>query len=311
MKKELLLKSLALGIVILLMGISTMPLAVSLFVEKHISTKELICKSSLRYENDTTPPITTISFDPQEPNGENGWYVSLTVILNATDDLSGVKEIRYIYNGNHTIPGDYGTFPIEDGDLLFECWAIDNAGNEEFPHHYVIIPFDIDYTAPEIDLTFEVTGGNRLSGWDLTFTATATDCISGMNRVEFYLNNSTGGFLQKTVDGSGPLYQWTYHVSTFPEARVIGLIHNPTITDDYVKFFAFFVIVLGHLDQQLPFWVTAVAYDNAGNINFAQTENPCFKADISSGIFLFKSLTLPSNYTGYIGKFFISVIFDV
>ena len=95
MKKEWLVKSLALGVVVLFIGMSTIPVIGSLSVEKHILTKELIYKSEYRNDNDTTPPVTTHNLDPPEPNGLNDWYVSdVTVTLNATDDLSGVKEIR-------------------------------------------------------------------------------------------------------------------------------------------------------------------------------------------------------------------------
>lgn len=42
--------------------------------------------------DDTTPPVTTLSFDPPTPDGLNGWYVSnVTITLNATDNQSGVN----------------------------------------------------------------------------------------------------------------------------------------------------------------------------------------------------------------------------
>lgn len=49
------------------------------------------------FNDDTTPPVTTIELDPENPNGNNGWYVSdVTITLEATDDKSGVKAIYYI-----------------------------------------------------------------------------------------------------------------------------------------------------------------------------------------------------------------------
>ena len=67
----------------------------------------------------------------------------------------------------------------------------------------------MDQTVPNIDLAYEVVGGNAIEGWDFVFTATATDDMSGMDRVEFYLND----VLQATVTGTGPTYEWgfTYH----------------------------------------------------------------------------------------------------
>jgi hypothetical protein len=165
---------------------------------------------------DDTEPTSTHTLDPPIPDGENGWYVSdVTVTLDAEDGTqiwqSGVKEIKYRINGGtiQTITGSHGSFTItEDGDdIEVEYWAIDNVDNEESPHNTFTI--DMDQTAPIVDLTYEVTGGNSMQGWDITWTATATDDTSGMDRVEFFLNN----VLQETVTGPGPTFQWmiTYY----------------------------------------------------------------------------------------------------
>jgi len=166
---------------------------------------------SISIFDDITPPVTTHTLDPPEPDGNNGWYVSdVNVTLTATDDMSGVKEIKYrIYWGvTQTIDGDNGTFPItkeDDGnDLTVEYWAIDNAGNEETPHNEFTI--DMDQTKPKIDIITELIEGNPFQGWLFRFTTTATDDTSGLERVEFYLN----GELQDTIYGSGPEYQWEF-----------------------------------------------------------------------------------------------------
>jgi len=50
----------------------------------------------------TTPPVTTATLDPANPDGNNDWYVSpVQVTLQATDLGSGVKNTRYrINNGS-------------------------------------------------------------------------------------------------------------------------------------------------------------------------------------------------------------------
>ena len=99
----------------------------------------------------------------------------------------------------------------EDGDdILIEYWAVDNVGNVETAHSFTI---DMDQTSPGIDLTHEVTGGNAWQGWELTFTAVATDDTSGMDRVEFYLND----VLQETVTGTGPEYTWVIQYYPLPQ----------------------------------------------------------------------------------------------
>jgi hypothetical protein len=166
---------------------------------------------AITYEGDDEPPVTIHSLDPSEPDGCNGWYVNdINVTLSATDNKVGVKEIKYQVRGGpiQTINGDNGTFTITkdyDGEYVSVVyWAVDYAGNEEIPHNVFFI--DIDQTNPIIDLTYEVISGNPQQGWDFIFTAITTDATSGMERVEFYLNDE----LQETVYGSGPEYQWWY-----------------------------------------------------------------------------------------------------
>jgi hypothetical protein len=165
---------------------------------------------------DDTPPISSHTLDPSEPDGENGWYVNdVEVTLEAYDPISndvrsGVREIKYRINGGPIdfFPYSKGTFDLtqeyEGKDITVEYWAIDNAGNEETQHHTFTV--DMDQTIPFIDLVYWVTGGNPYSGWDMLFRATAEDETSGMDRVQFYLN----GLLQETVVGSGPKYEWSF-----------------------------------------------------------------------------------------------------
>ena len=265
----------------------------------------------LNSDNDTIPPVSTHSLDPPEPDGENGWYVSdVNVTLTATDDISGVKEIRYRTQGGATqiIVGDNGTFTLtqdDDGDdVLLEFWAIDNAGNEETPNIFYI---DMDQTPPEIDLAFEVVGGNPNEGWEFLFTATATDLTSGMERVDFYEEDE----LQVTVYGSGPEYQWSSLYNEFPDNTygVFGFIFNPKITDEYVKFFALIVMVSEYWGTYPDF--CAYGYDIAGNFAYDTISHPCSTKTIEPGIYLFKSFTLPNNYTGNISKFFINADFYI
>ena len=45
---------------------------------------------------DLTAPVVSITTDPAEPTGENGWYTgAVTVAATATDDASGVASLEY------------------------------------------------------------------------------------------------------------------------------------------------------------------------------------------------------------------------
>ena len=160
--------------------------------------------------DDNTPPVTTCMLDPPVPDGLNDYYISnVNVTLEATDDLSGVKEIYYRLAGDewNVSTGNVVIF-IMDYDCLnygkIEFYAVDFAGNQEEIKSYCCIK--IDQLPPFFYLSYEVIGGNPLHGWDLLFTAEAWDDCSGIERVEFLLN----GRLQDTVSGPGPNYQWGF-----------------------------------------------------------------------------------------------------
>ena len=255
--------------------------------------------------DDTTPPVTIHSLNPPEPDGDNGWYVSdVEVTLTATDDMSGVKEIKYkVWGGpTQTIIGDNGTFIIdyEDDDIPVEYWAIDNVGNEESHHTFTI---DMDQTNPIIDLTYEVIEeGNFLL---FRFTATATDVTSKINRVEFYMNE----ILQDTIYGPGPEYVW--EISFDIDYVIKGFIRNLNITDEYVKFYAILVKTSYGYDTNLSSFRFPLvkAYDNAGNYKYDEIIPPCTPQQ-PLDTKMFKWYKFPNDYEGYIGSYYIDAIFE-
>jgi hypothetical protein len=149
---------------------------------------------------DCCPPESTFVLDPEQPDGENNWFISdVTATVDAVDCCdppyvgSGVAEIKYIVDGvEGTITGDHGTIPLDtDGVHLVELWAIDIAGNEETDHHTFEVA--IDTGNPIIDLVYDAYEDE--SGWQVDFTATASDATSGLNMVEFYIGSSLEGTL--------------------------------------------------------------------------------------------------------------------
>ena len=239
----------------------------------------------LSTNDDTTPPVTTHTLDPSEPDGENGWYVNdINVTLNATDDMSGVKEIHYrVCEGewkNHT--GDFLIIVLDYDCLiggLIEFYAVDFAGNQE--EIKSVSGIKIDQLPPEINFTYEVTGGSDLTGWDFHFVADTRDDCSGMDRVEFLLNDE----LQDTVYGDGPQYEWEFHYTC--QCSIIGFICNKNVTEENISFYAIIVrIVLYYPSIE----VSAYAYDNAGNFNYDIIGSPCqqiFDIYLFQKIFLF------------------------
>jgi hypothetical protein len=185
MKRKFLVKTLAMGIIVLFIGIS---------VTSALGISNLL--------DDTTAPVTTISFDPAEPNGCNGWYISnVTITLNATDDISGVNATYYRINESDWNEYISPFIISEEGkNILIEFYSIDNAGNVETVK---LSTLDIDKTPPKGTFEWKI----RKIGcwkWEITFYINITNETSGMERTEFYLN----GVLQVTLTGPGPTYSW-------------------------------------------------------------------------------------------------------
>jgi len=178
---------------------------------------------------DNTTPCSSHELYPENPDGENEWYISDVKVRLLSEDpysnevSSGVKEIKYKIGNNdwETISGCEGSFMInEDGDdILVQYYAIDNVGNEEPINTFTI---DLDQTEPEVTFNYEIKGGNNLMGWKFLFTAIASDNVSRMDRVEFYLNNE----LQNIITGSGPEYNWTLKYEPLPKAIFTAIAYN-------------------------------------------------------------------------------------
>jgi hypothetical protein len=199
---------------------------------------------------DDTAPTTTYTLNPPDPDGLRDWYISdVEVSVTATDpsigcerEGSGVDYIAYEIDGvPGQISGSSGIFTItEDGDdVLVEYWAVDNVGNAESRKSFTI---DMDQTIPEIDLTYEWEGTSP--PWTFHFIVNATDATSGMERVEYYLNEG----LEKIITGPGPEY-------------IFSLLYVP---------------------PPYALW-TAIAYDMAGLENSDFVENPDQTTNVKTG----------------------------
>jgi hypothetical protein len=169
---------------------------------------------------DNTKPVTTATITPAAPDGLAGWYVSdVTVKLAATDPTvagvsSGVDKIEYNVNGagwtKYTAPFKVTTDNAAH-DVKYR--AIDKVGNTEDAKTVPV--FKIDKTKPVIAMNYtsEKTGMNQ---YQIIITVTATDAMSGMNKVEFYFNDA----LQATVSGAGPTYIWNYTWAPLPSVTI-------------------------------------------------------------------------------------------
>jgi plastocyanin len=91
--------------------------------------------ASCQEQSDATPPRTTHTLVPAEPNGDNGWYTSpVEVTLNATDNDggSGVDTTEYRFAGDQAWTAYTAPFTVDDdGRHTIEYRSTDNEGNTE------------------------------------------------------------------------------------------------------------------------------------------------------------------------------------
>ena len=150
------------------------------------NTKSASCKV------DVVPPVTHIIIDDQ------GWHISVSFW--ATDDMSGVDYICYQIDGGAWQTGWGGFYLTTDGTHIIKFYSVDKAGNVEDVQQVTIHPPDT--SPPTIHLAVEKI---FLNEW--MFIVEACDANSGMDRVEFYVDNKMLG----SLFGPGSVFElnWT------------------------------------------------------------------------------------------------------
>lgn len=178
-------------------------------------------KKSVNFKIDKTAPTTSHSLDPSEPNGENGWYTSnVTVTLTSTDATSGVDYTEYRIDSGSWEKYTNAFTVSEDGNHTIDYYSVDNAGNDESVNS---VSFKIDKTEPIINITnpkkgclyifdrevIRQLGKNTIIFGKITIRANATDNTSGIDRVEFLIDNES-----KHNDTEFP-YNWSCDERSF------------------------------------------------------------------------------------------------
>jgi hypothetical protein len=128
--------------------------------------------------NDTVVPVDTTTTAPA------GWYPGpIAVTVAATDDGSGVTQLRWRVNGQQYIwPGANPSFTLStEGQHVLETRAFDAKGNAT---NWRTQTFRIDFSPP-VDTTAIADGEWRNSR---TFTLSGTDAVSGVQSVEYRID---------------------------------------------------------------------------------------------------------------------------
>ncbi len=150
---------------------------------------------------DSEAPTTSLSTDPAEADGAEGWFLtSPEVTLDASDEGSGVATTEYrIGDGDWTEYTEPFALP-GDGVHTVEYRSTDVAGNVEEPG---TAELRVDTTAP---LTTADFADPNEAGWhdaDVVVELAAEDGTSGVARVEWTLDGEDWAEYTEPVQVSG------------------------------------------------------------------------------------------------------------
>ncbi|RLF50816.1 MAG: hypothetical protein DRN11_03975, partial [Thermoplasmata archaeon] len=134
------------------------------------------------------------------------------ITLNACDNLSGINVTYYKVDEEEWQEYKEEIMLTAEGEHIIEFYSIDNAGNEEEVKNLTI---KIDKSMPIVSIKTPEKGlylfGKKLFSCSctiifgkITIEAVAHDNISGIEKVEFYLDNEL-----KRIDKEKP-YEWRY-----------------------------------------------------------------------------------------------------
>lgn len=217
MNKKHIGKTLAIGIIVLFIGVGIYP---AFAIEDKTSSSE--------NENNSKAILNdwdiNISFDPHYPNGNNNWYNSCVTITITYDN----ETVKYVY-----VNGEIYIEPIilcNEGVNQIVITAKDWEGNFMEPLTYYIA---IDLTPPDIYC--------KIVPYDsyLEFKIVFSDNVSGTGSLEFYIGNT----LDKEY--AGPPYEglsWICKWETLPPLSYLPLKTKIVIYDN-----------AGHFSECHPF----------------------------------------------------------
>jgi hypothetical protein len=134
---------------------------------------------------DTTVPATTIS-------GVDGlWHnSSATVILTASDSVSGINKTYYSTDGSTPTIVYTGPFTISnEGIFTIKYYSLDKAGNAEAIKTSAN-QVKIDTTAPSGSVQIN-NGAQSIDSTSVTLTLNAVDSGSGLSQMQFSNDNTT------------------------------------------------------------------------------------------------------------------------
>lgn len=142
-------------------------------------------EKSLVVKVDSAPPVTEINV--QGTKGQGDWYLSsLIVILNATDNESGVDSTWYSVDASVTALYSSPIIVTSEGYHNIVAYSIDLVGNSG-PIN--IAQVSVDRDPPE--LAINEANGSVFTSLPVIITWTASDSVSGLDHIEISVDGGS------------------------------------------------------------------------------------------------------------------------
>ena len=178
-----------------------------------------------------------ITINPAVPNGYHDWYITpVNVTFHAedntqlayiyyritTEDETNPKWIQVDIRNQHTAKYDLTISINEDGVHIAIFYTVDHVGNIGLTHASDLIR--IDMSSPEVNLRRE-----KISFYEMTFTANTTDSTSGIYTVKFYVDDNTKPANEDTT--SPYEFNWSGIGTHIITAKAFDVAGNEALTE--------------------------------------------------------------------------------
>ncbi|MCJ8014217.1 carbohydrate-binding protein [Paenibacillus sp. KQZ6P-2] len=212
---------------------------------------------------DKVAPESSVAVTPAEPDGQNGWYTHpLTLELASSDKESGVAKLEYSLDGGSTwIPYDGPVVLDQDGKAAVSYRSTDKAGNVE---DVKIVSFNLDTTAPVIEVTVPEDGSTYEDSGDFTPQIALTDNMSGIDNSKTTVTLDTNAY---QIGTTVPLYKLPLglHTLVVTSSDMAGNQGSKTVQFQTVASVA-------SLQALVNYFVSNNEIDNAGIANSLQAK---------------------------------------
>jgi hypothetical protein len=159
--------------------------------------------------NDIKPPSTEIILNPDNPDGNNNWYISpVEINFNAFDSDSPPENITTYYKINDNEIEIYNplsppTIYSNSPDNKVEFWSEDNAENEETPHN-IITGVKIDRNPPFVTIN---KPSDHVNPGRVDINGSVAEYYSGSGLEKIIVKLDEVEILNYTIDGYSEFFE--------------------------------------------------------------------------------------------------------